>query len=82
MIAGSKERRYGKMLRVVIEKASDSHSGEVKEFNNADELLQYMHNTYHKWIVNFPDPERWWEPWWDKLNVDLKLIIYDDYVEW
>lgn len=56
------------MLKVKVIRASDL-SEEVKEFQNYEELFNWMKKTYSRFIVEFT-----------KDN-NIEVTIYDDYVE-
>lgn len=61
-------------MQVYIWQASKQHSGELKEFKDAEELFQWMKNNEEcsQFILDFGS-------FFDKE--DVSVCIYDNYVE-
>jgi len=63
-------------ILVLIEKVSDPYYFEEKTFNNLEELMKWMKETYDSWIIAFD-----WEDIRTHKKYFANLIIYDEYVE-
>ncbi len=56
------------MIKVVIKKASDFEYEEVKHFKSYKEMMKYLKQKYHDWVITF-------------MNGYIRAIMYDDYIE-